>query len=60
MGLSLCPRMQGFTRGRKLDKIGRKGQDTAELFFDGPSPLSGFMLPEAPMEVPLPGLSEWP
>jgi acyl-CoA dehydrogenase len=24
----------GFTRGRKLDKIGRKAQDTAELFFD--------------------------
>jgi acyl-CoA dehydrogenase len=24
----------GFTRGRKLDKIGRRGQDTAELFFD--------------------------
>jgi alkylation response protein AidB-like acyl-CoA dehydrogenase len=23
----------GFTRGRKLDKIGRKAQDTAELFF---------------------------
>ena len=25
----------GFTRGRVLDKIGMKGQDTAELFFDG-------------------------
>ncbi len=24
----------GFTRGRKLDKIGLKGQDTSELFFD--------------------------
>ncbi len=24
----------GFQRGRKLDKIGRKAQDTAELFFD--------------------------
>jgi acyl-CoA dehydrogenase len=24
---------EGFTRGRKLDKIGRKAQDTAELFF---------------------------
>jgi alkylation response protein AidB-like acyl-CoA dehydrogenase len=24
----------GFTRGRKLEKIGRRGQDTAELFFD--------------------------
>lgn len=26
--------MQGFERGRKLDKIGLKAQDTAELFFD--------------------------
>ncbi|MEU3657078.1 acyl-CoA dehydrogenase family protein [Streptomyces sp. NPDC032161] len=26
--------MPGFTRGRKLDKIGLHGQDTAELFFD--------------------------
>jgi alkylation response protein AidB-like acyl-CoA dehydrogenase len=26
--------MEGFTRGRKLDKIGLKAQDTAELFFD--------------------------
>ncbi|MTE16711.1 acyl-CoA dehydrogenase [Nocardia sp. CT2-14] len=25
----------GFTRGKKLEKIGQKGQDTAELFFDG-------------------------
>ena len=25
----------GFTRGRNLDKIGLKGQDTSELFFDG-------------------------
>jgi alkylation response protein AidB-like acyl-CoA dehydrogenase len=25
---------EGFTRGRKLEKIGRHGQDTAELFFD--------------------------
>lgn len=25
----------GFTRGRIIDKIGQKGQDTAELFFDG-------------------------
>lgn len=25
----------GFTRGRPLRKIGRKAQDTAELFFDG-------------------------
>ncbi|WP_032368323.1 acyl-CoA dehydrogenase family protein [Rhodococcoides fascians] len=26
--------MQGFERGRKLDKIGQKSADTAELFFD--------------------------
>ncbi|MFA9443833.1 acyl-CoA dehydrogenase family protein [Egicoccus sp. AB-alg6-2] len=26
--------MHGFTRGRKLDKIGMHAQDTAELFFD--------------------------
>lgn len=26
--------MPGFERGRKLDKIGMKAQDTAELFFD--------------------------
>ncbi len=26
--------MPGFTRGRKLEKIGLKSQDTAELFFD--------------------------
>ena len=25
----------GFQRGRKLKKIGQKGQDTTELFFDG-------------------------
>ncbi|MBR7539273.1 acyl-CoA dehydrogenase family protein, partial [Mycobacterium tuberculosis] len=25
----------GFERGRKLKKIGQKGQDTTELFFDG-------------------------
>jgi acyl-CoA dehydrogenase len=35
MGLFAVPAdAQGFTRGRKLDKIGRKAQDTAELFFD--------------------------
>ena len=27
--------MQGFTRGRKLDKVGQTESDTAELFFDG-------------------------
>ncbi|WP_328766799.1 acyl-CoA dehydrogenase family protein [Streptomyces sp. NBC_00286] len=26
---------QGFERGRKLDKVGMKAQDTAELFFNG-------------------------
>ena len=26
--------LQGFKRGRVLEKIGQKGQDTAELFFD--------------------------
>ena len=26
--------MEGFARGRKLDKVGRRAQDTAELFFD--------------------------
>ncbi|MFL5840463.1 MAG: acyl-CoA dehydrogenase family protein [Thermoleophilaceae bacterium] len=26
--------MQGFVRGRKLEKVGRRAQDTAELFFD--------------------------
>lgn len=29
--------MEGFERGRKLDKIGLKAQDTAELFFDNVS-----------------------
>jgi len=27
--------MQGFSKGRRLKKMGLKGQDTAELFFDG-------------------------
>ncbi len=26
--------MDGFARGRKLEKVGRRAQDTAELFFD--------------------------
>jgi alkylation response protein AidB-like acyl-CoA dehydrogenase len=26
--------MEGFARGRKLEKLGRRAQDTAELFFD--------------------------
>ncbi|NED60607.1 acyl-CoA dehydrogenase, partial [Streptomyces sp. SID10244] len=25
----------GFRRGRVLDKVGQRGQDTSELFFDG-------------------------
>jgi long-chain-acyl-CoA dehydrogenase len=29
--------MPGFTRGRKLDKIGQRSADTAELFFDNVS-----------------------
>jgi acyl-CoA dehydrogenase len=27
--------MKGFTKGKRLKKVGLKGQDTAELFFDG-------------------------
>jgi alkylation response protein AidB-like acyl-CoA dehydrogenase len=35
MGLFVVdPEADGFTRGRKLDKIGRRAQDTAELFFE--------------------------
>jgi alkylation response protein AidB-like acyl-CoA dehydrogenase len=35
MGLFAVPATaDGFSRGRKLDKIGRKAQDTAELFFE--------------------------
>ena len=35
MGLFVVPAdAPGFTRGRKLEKVGRKAQDTAELFFD--------------------------
>jgi acyl-CoA dehydrogenase len=34
MGLFTVPRgAEGFTRGRKLEKVGRRAQDTAELFF---------------------------
>ena len=52
----------GFQRGRILDKIGQKGQDTAELFFDelrvpaanllGPSEGAGFiqMMQQLPQE----------
>jgi acyl-CoA dehydrogenase len=35
MGLFAVPAgAEGFTRGRKLEKIGRRAQDTAELFFE--------------------------
>jgi acyl-CoA dehydrogenase len=35
IGLFLVERgMEGFTRGRNLEKLGLKSQDTAELFFD--------------------------
>jgi acyl-CoA dehydrogenase len=35
MGLFAVPTdADGFSRGRKLEKVGRKAQDTAELFFD--------------------------
>ena len=35
IGLFLVERgMEGFTRGRKLKKLGQHSQDTAELFFD--------------------------
>jgi alkylation response protein AidB-like acyl-CoA dehydrogenase len=35
LGLFVVERdMDGFTRGRKLDKVGHRGQDTGELFFD--------------------------
>jgi alkylation response protein AidB-like acyl-CoA dehydrogenase len=36
--------MPGFTRGRKLDKVGHRGQDTGELFFDDvPVPLENVL-----------------
>jgi acyl-CoA dehydrogenase len=35
LGLFVVPATaDGFSRGRKLDKVGRRAQDTAELFFD--------------------------
>ena len=35
LGLFVVPATaEGFSRGRKLDKIGRKAQDTGELFFN--------------------------
>jgi len=38
--------MVGFSRGRKLEKIGRRSQDTAELFFDEVMVPSGNVLGE--------------
>lgn len=38
--------MDGFTRGRNLDKIGQKSADTAELFFDDVVVPSGNMIGE--------------
>jgi alkylation response protein AidB-like acyl-CoA dehydrogenase len=32
--LAVEPEREGFSRGRKLLKVGRRAQDTAELFFD--------------------------
>ena len=37
----------GFTRGRKLEKVGRKAQDTAELFFDDVRVEPEFVIGEA-------------
>lgn len=39
--------MSGFERGRNLDKIGLKAQDTAELFFDDVRVPAGNLLGEA-------------
>ncbi len=39
--------LQGFRRGRILEKIGQKGQDTAELFFDNVRvPVANLLGPE--------------
>lgn len=39
--------LEGFRRGRLLDKVGMKGQDTAELFFDNVKvPASALLGPE--------------
>jgi alkylation response protein AidB-like acyl-CoA dehydrogenase len=35
MSLFIAPKMPGFTVGRKLDKLGYKAIDTAELVFEG-------------------------
>jgi alkylation response protein AidB-like acyl-CoA dehydrogenase len=35
MSLFIAPKMQGFTVGKKLDKLGYKSIDTAELVFEG-------------------------
>src|SRR5690606_5593168 len=36
--------MKGFTKGRRLKKMGLKGQDTAELFFDNVEVPAGNLL----------------
>jgi len=61
--------LAGFRRGRILDKLGQKGQDTSELFFDdvrvpaanllGPAPGNGFvqLMQELPQERLIIGIS---
>jgi long-chain-acyl-CoA dehydrogenase len=44
--------MPGFTRGRKLDKIGLNSQDTAELFFDDVVVPAGNVLGEVGRGLP--------
>ncbi|MGE0874234.1 MAG: acyl-CoA dehydrogenase family protein [Burkholderiales bacterium] len=39
--------MQGFSKGKRLKKMGLKGQDTAELFFDNVEVPAGNLLGEA-------------
>ena len=41
--------MQGFARGRNLDKVGMHAQDTAELFFENVRvPAANLLGPRAP------------
>ena len=64
--------LEGFRRGRLLDKVGLKGQDTAELFFDdmwvpadallGPEEGQGFIqlmqqLPQERLQIAVQGVS---
>ena len=39
--------MSGFSKGRRLKKLGLKGQDTAELFFDNVKVPEENLLPKA-------------